>query len=121
MNTTLPSSTIISETPTLREERSQVDIVSAEQAFQRLERQLSTESKKVHNDLGEKERQKPGYDLEKAHYAPDVEPFDLREYLSSSNEAHQKAGMKHKHVGVTWEDLQVEVFGGINHKVNHSC
>ncbi|KAI6015643.1 pleiotropic drug resistance ABC transporter [Pisolithus marmoratus] len=31
-------------------------------------------------------------------------PFDLREYLTSSNDANQAAGIRHKHVGVTWED-----------------
>ncbi len=46
--------------------------------------------------------------------------FDLREYLQSSNDAHQSAGIKHKHVGVTWEDLEVQVFGGEDDKVSGS-
>ena len=44
-------------------------------------------------------------------------PFDLREYLTSSNDANERAGIKHKHVGVTWEDFHVDVFGGSNFKV----
>lgn len=118
MANTLPSSAIPSETPTLREARSEVDIVSAEEAFHRLERELTTESRRERDELEEKQRLKLGYDVEKAQAAPEAEPFDLQEYLSSSNDAHQKAGIKHKHVGVTWEDLQVDVFGGINHKVS---
>ncbi|KAH9914745.1 uncharacterized protein B0H18DRAFT_1125328 [Fomitopsis serialis] len=43
--------------------------------------------------------------------------FDLREYLVSSNDANQAAGIKHKHVGVVWEDLQVDVVGGVGHKI----
>ncbi|OBZ78638.1 Brefeldin A resistance protein [Grifola frondosa] len=42
---------------------------------------------------------------------------NLREYLTSSNSASERAGLLHKHVGVTWENLQVDVFGGANHKV----
>ena len=48
------------------------------------------------------------------------EPFDLREYLSSSNDANEAAGIKHKHVGVTWEDLEVEVVGSADMKVKFS-
>lgn len=43
--------------------------------------------------------------------------FDLREYLQSSNDANQAAGIKHKHVGVTWNGLEVRVFGGADVKV----
>lgn len=49
---------------------------------------------------------------------PDLEkdaPFDLREYLSSTNHA---AGTKHKHVGVTWEDLEVAGVGDLDSKVS---
>lgn len=59
-------------------------------------------------------------DLEKALF--DVEQhFDLREYLSSSNDANERAGIKHKHVGVIWEDLHVDVLGGFNFKVGLSA
>ncbi|KAI0830812.1 ABC-2 type transporter-domain-containing protein [Trametes gibbosa] len=43
--------------------------------------------------------------------------FDLRAYLSSSNDAQERAGIAHKHVGVTWENLQVEGIGGAGHKL----
>jgi hypothetical protein len=46
--------------------------------------------------------------------------FNLRECLMSSNEANKAAGIQPKHVGVTWEDLQVMVEGSIDHKVR-SC
>ncbi|THH19003.1 hypothetical protein EW146_g2066 [Bondarzewia mesenterica] len=39
------------------------------------------------------------------------EPFDLREYLSSSNDTHERARNKHKHFGGTWEEFQVEIGG----------
>ncbi|KAH8101046.1 P-loop containing nucleoside triphosphate hydrolase protein, partial [Phellopilus nigrolimitatus] len=56
------------------------------------------------------------YDEEKAELADSEQPFNLKEYLSSSNDRYTEAGFKHKHVGVTWEDLEVEVHGGIDHK-----
>ena len=46
--------------------------------------------------------------------------FNLRECLTLSNEANKAAGIQPKHVGVTWEDLQVTVRGSIDHKVR-SC
>ena len=46
------------------------------------------------------------------------EQFDLREYLKASNDEDEHAGVKPKHVGVTWEDLQVEVVGGSGYKVS---
>src|SRR6266849_9515005 len=39
-------------------------------------------------------------------------PFDPRYCLTLSNEANKAAGIQPKHVGVTWEDLQVVVHGG---------
>ena len=36
-------------------------------------------------------------------------PFDPQYYLSLSNEANNAAGIQRKHVGVTWENLQVVV------------
>ncbi|ETW86786.1 ABC transporter [Heterobasidion irregulare TC 32-1] len=79
-----------------------VDVQEAENAFHTLSRRLT----RRHNHSTTSRE----YDPEKA--APsDEEPFDLREYLSSSNDANEKAGIKHKHVGVTWEDLQVEIAG----------
>jgi ATP-binding cassette, subfamily G (WHITE), member 2, SNQ2 len=45
------------------------------------------------------------------------EHFDLRDYLTSSIEANQGAGIQHKHVGVTWENLQVVAPGGEDDKV----
>ena len=48
------------------------------------------------------------------------EPFDLRAYLTSSNDKHQAAGIKHKHVGVVWQDLEVNVYGGMDFKVRES-
>ena len=58
-------------------------------------------------------------DLEKGHDRNQQEAFDLREYLTSSNDANAAAGIKHKHVGVTWEDLEVLGIGGEDNKVRH--
>ncbi|KAF8633557.1 hypothetical protein AX15_001356 [Amanita polypyramis BW_CC] len=89
----------------------QVDIARAEQEFNALSRQLTAQA-----DASEKTfvLTKNGIDAERGDNSQ--EPFDLREYLTSSNDANQKAGIKHKHVGVTWRDLQVQVPGGINSK-----
>lgn len=81
-----------------------VDIQQAEYVFNQLSRSLSQRS----------QPEKPG-DVEKSEDAEGR--FDLREYLQSSNDANQSAGIKHKHVGVTWEDLQVEIIGGGDFKV----
>ncbi|THH10140.1 hypothetical protein EW146_g8467 [Bondarzewia mesenterica] len=100
--------------------RYHVDIQEAEEAFHVLSRQLtqgtvvsapSRRNTHGYADGGEKK------DIEKGEIYPVGEAFDLREYLSSSNEAHEKAGIKHKHVGVTWENFQVEVPGGANAKL----
>ena len=56
-------------------------------------------------------------DLEKGRDEDRQETFDLREYLTSSNDANSAAGIKHKHVGVTWEDLEVSGIGGGDNKV----
>ncbi|EPQ60137.1 hypothetical protein GLOTRDRAFT_67504 [Gloeophyllum trabeum ATCC 11539] len=77
-----------------------VDVNRAEATFNELSRRLSQKS--VSKDA----------DLEKGKAA-----FDLREYLTSSNDAHQQAGIRHKHVGVTWDDLEVRVFGQEDSKI----
>jgi ATP-binding cassette subfamily G (WHITE) protein 2 (SNQ2) len=90
-----------------------VDIASAEAKFNELARELSRHS----------ELEKPTADVEKGDGAENGGAFDLREYLTSSNDANDAAGIKHKHVGVTWENLQVDVMGGLDSKVSdeHSC
>ena len=115
------SSALPSQTPTLHEETpsSSVDVQQAERAFHRLEREASRASEGALRVLStEKENNAEKLDLEKAEYTSDEKPFDLKEYLSASNDAHVQAGVKHKHVGVTWEDLQVDVIGGANYKVS---
>lgn len=121
----------MSNTPTLNSNMSggipeedryhHVDVVEAEERFnelsRQLSRQLSLQSQRTRAEPeGDLKKEK---DLEKGSSADDEQEarFDLREYLSSSNDANQAAGIKHKHVGVTWEDLQVEVAGGVGHKV----
>lgn len=89
-----------------------VDIARAEALFVELSRQLTNSSIVV----SQQSPTETTGDLEKGSADAD-KPFDLREYLTSSNDANQQAGIKHKHVGVTWEDLQVDVFGGANSKV----
>ncbi|RDB29035.1 ABC transporter G family member 11 [Hypsizygus marmoreus] len=109
---------------TLNEERREigesshhVDVARAEAEFNALSRQLTIKS---HTDVHRKrsELSVSTIDVEKEAQQEkgDEERFDLRDYLSSSNDANQRAGMKHKHVGVVWEDLQVDVMGGLDHK-----
>ncbi|TFK26768.1 ABC-transporter [Coprinopsis marcescibilis] len=80
------------------------DVVArAEADFNALSRTLSRSSRRS-------KRQTSSNDLEKADSdGDDSDRFDLREYLTSSNDANQQAGIKHKRVGVVWEDLEVEV------------
>lgn len=88
----------------------QINVVQAEADFHQLERSLSRYTNKS--------TEKSPHDLEKANHEPTETPFDLREYLSSANDANAQAGIKHKHVGVTWEDLEVTVVGGVDNKVH---
>ncbi|KAG7452088.1 uncharacterized protein BT62DRAFT_882231 [Guyanagaster necrorhizus] len=103
--------------PSSRDEtEAHVDVDRAEQEFNALSRQLTIRSE----GDGENNKWKTASakDLEKGVSAITEESrFDLREYLTSSNDANQNAGIKHKHVGVTWEDLQVDVIGGIDSKI----
>lgn len=64
----------------------------------------------VHRDSG-------STDLERGQNESRQETFDLREYLTSSNDANSAAGIKHKHVGVTWEDLEVLGIDGEENKL----
>lgn len=99
-----------------------VNIEKAETSFNELSRQL-TQGTVVDDDRGHEDTQVPSsigkrmtQDLEKGR-ADLEQPFDLREYLSSSNDANERAGIKHKHVGVVWEDFHVDVLGGSDFKV----
>jgi len=93
-----------------------IDIRSAEATFNQLSRALTQQSIERRSSPSSSGNEK---DPEKGGHPGDSqeEPFDLREYLSSSNDANQSAGIKHKHVGVTWENLQVEVFGSADFKI----
>ncbi|KAG6881076.1 hypothetical protein C0993_002934, partial [Termitomyces sp. T159_Od127] len=94
-----PSDNIILNGGTVTPPR-HVDIIDAEEQFNALARQLSVQSREVHrkrSSLSEKTVGSPSPDLEKAELAGDAtEQFDLREYLTSSNDANQAAGIKHK-------------------------
>ncbi|KAH9031530.1 ABC-2 type transporter-domain-containing protein [Lactarius pseudohatsudake] len=95
-----------------------VNVEQAESSFHELSRQLSQGTTVGERDRTQKSRGEDGQksnDLEKGSLELD-QPFDLREYLTSSNEANERAGIKHKHVGVVWEDFHVDVLGGLNSK-----
>jgi hypothetical protein len=110
-----------------------VDVARAELAFNELSRQLTIRSEAAMSAT-EFTDSTATKDIEKG---TDSDPFDLREYLTSSNDANQMAGIRHKvraltvyfdssltcdfkNVGVVWEGLQVEVAGGMNSKVNQT-
>ncbi|KAF9512472.1 hypothetical protein BS47DRAFT_1363141 [Hydnum rufescens UP504] len=44
---------------------------------------------------------------------PDDDDFDLRSFLRSTSARNQEAGIKTKHIGVEWKDVQVIGSGGI--------
>lgn len=74
-----------------------VDVVHAEQEFNELSRQLSTRSEVGRTSSKLSDSTTAAVDIEKAAVDDEVvERFDLREYLTSSNDANQKAGIKHK-------------------------
>jgi ATP-binding cassette subfamily G (WHITE) protein 2 (SNQ2) len=70
-----------------------VDVVEAEQAFNKLSRQLTIQSEVARQKSETSSATVTGRDVEKG---AENANFDLREYLSSSNDANQQAGIKHK-------------------------
>ena len=96
-----------------RDVRDSVAVAQAENDFGQVQRSL--EPPKVSADVTIRDSSPD--DLEKGHDGDRQETFDLREYLTSSNDANSAAGIKHKHVGVTWEDLEVSGIGGGDNKV----
>jgi len=108
--------TPVSTTSTLWQDhniRDHVVIAQAENDFSRVQQSLSTPKVADKTPL----RDPSPFDLEKGRDGDRQETFDLREYLTSSNDANSAAGIKHKHVGVTWEDLEVSGIGGEQNKV----
>lgn len=81
--------------PSLRSERiDQVDIARAEEEFYALSRQLTARAEAAEKGSQLSVSTRAGKDSEKGDNAQEV--FDLREYLTSSNDANQNAGIKHK-------------------------
>jgi len=101
----------------MRPDEDHVDVDHAEAQFDHLRRALSKPDYSEGTKTISSQQEKVLKDIETASLAPVVERFDLREYLTSSNDASQAAGIKHKHVGVTWEDLEVLGVGGEDSKV----
>jgi hypothetical protein len=95
-----------SDARTLNNEHT-IDVVEARAEFSQLERSLS---RYQHSTVS-----KSPTDPEKGDDSAE-QPFNLREYLASSNDANHVAGINHKHVSVTWEDLEVIGAGGVNMK-----
>ena len=104
-----------SDTTTL-DGANRVNVRQAEAEFTQLQHDFLNPSSEDHAIR----TQSPTLQFEHLEKAPgDVEAeerFDLREYLTSSNDASQAAGIKHKHVGVTWNDLEVVGIGGEDNK-----
>ena len=89
-----PDSTSVNEVDSLH-----IDVRRAEEEFNTLSRQLSNRSADTIRKSTDS-----FHDLEKGLDA-DEEYFNLREYLTSSNDANQKAGIRHKVITmnlVTW-------------------
>lgn len=75
-----------------------VDVASAERTFNELSRTMSIRTQVERSGVIKTKSQETmwgGQDVEKA-IEEGEEPFDLREYLTSSNDANQSAGIKHK-------------------------
>ena len=118
-----PPPPITTDTPTsnastLWQERNIQDhvvVAQAESEFGRVQRSLSTPKAPIRVVSHGPD----STDLERCHDEDRQETFDLREYLTSSNDANSAAGIKHKHVGVTWEDLEVSGIGSEQSKVRN--
>ncbi|RDB26527.1 ABC transporter G family member 11 [Hypsizygus marmoreus] len=108
--------TLNEETTEFIETNHHVDVARAEAEFNALSRHLTTKSQTEANWKSELSTSTVDVEKEAQQQKDDEERFDLRDYLSSSNDANQRAGIKHKHVGVVWEDLQVDVMGCLDHK-----
>lgn len=74
-----------------------VDVAEAKEDFAALQRHLSKTSLQKAREAGDVEKGDPN------------EEFDLREYFTSSNEANEQSGIRRKNVGVSWNDLSVQV------------
>jgi ATP-binding cassette subfamily G (WHITE) protein 2 (SNQ2) len=72
----------------------QVDIARAEEEFYALSRQLTARAEAAEKGSQLSVSTRAGKDWEKGDNVQEV--FDLREYLTSSNDANQSAGIKHK-------------------------
>lgn len=86
------------------EDGHQVNVKEAERQFEELRRQLSRASSLHRTRTGEKDQEKEGQDSD---------DFDLSEYLNNSLQARDKAGIRRKVVGVTWDHLRVTGAGGM--------
>lgn len=73
-----------------------VDVVQAEEQFHALSRQLTARSEIGQSNSKLSESTAAGNDIEKGDAGEQGERFDLQEYLTSSNDANQRAGIKHK-------------------------
>lgn len=76
---------------------SHVNVISAEKSFKKLERQLTKRSSLYRIATGEK--------------GPDDGfggDFDLTEYLQDMMPRAEEAGIKHRNLGVVWENLEVQ-------------
>ena len=96
-----------------RDAQDYVVVAQAENDLGRVQRSLSTPKAPEKAVV----RDSDSIDLEKGRNGNRQETFDLRGYLTSSNDATSAAGIKHKHVGVTWEDLEVSGIGGEENEV----
>ncbi|CAO3574960.1 unnamed protein product [Mortierella alpina] len=74
---------------------SHVNVLGAERDFEKLKRQLTRQSSLYRISTGEKGTDDLGVD------------FDLTSYLQNVMPQAQAAGMKHKNLGVAWENLEV--------------
>ncbi|EPQ27618.1 uncharacterized protein PFL1_04756 [Pseudozyma flocculosa PF-1] len=93
------SSVQMQETTTADKE-GQVDVQQAERQFSNLQQTLSRHSR-VRSDKGDGEKDLESGELD------DEDEFDLVQYLRSVQSENSQAGIKAKHIGVSWQDLEV--------------
>lgn len=96
-----------------------VDVEGARHDFAELQRELSGTSRmsrqKISRQQSRKDDKNGAVDLEKAvspATSEDDEPFDLEDTLRGNKRLEEESGIKHKAIGVLWDNLTVKGMGG---------
>ncbi|KAI9731990.1 MAG: hypothetical protein M1834_004441 [Cirrosporium novae-zelandiae] len=103
-----------------------VDVVSAEEAFQELNRQFSRTSRlsrqqsrvsRTKSRISSHKKDVEDADVEKLSMEESEEAWDLETTLHGNRAADEESGIRPKRIGVAWENLTVKGIGGVRNIV----